>query len=329
MGRMPTAMILGTGRAVPDRVLTNADLEKMVDTTDNWIVERTGIRERRVVEPGVPLSELATRAALAAIEDAGLTGEEIDLIIVGTVTGDMKFPATACIVQERIGAGKAVAFDLSAACSGFLYSLQVGAGLMATAGYRHALIIGGDVLTSMVDWTDRDTCVLFGDGAGAVVLGPAVDDRGLLATYMRSNGAHSRLLYNAGCGSLNPPTLENVQEKIHTIRMEGRDVFRHAVVAMTDALNQVLAASDLKVDDLDLLIPHQANLRIIEAVVKRFGAPSDKVYINVDRYGNTSAGSIPLALDEARRSGRTGSGDTVGLVTFGAGFTWAAAILKL
>lgn len=329
MERKPTAMVLGTGRAVPDKVLTNADMEKIVDTTDSWIVERTGIRERRVVDPGVPLSELATRAALAALENAGLAAADIDLIIIGTVTGDMKFPATACIVQEQIGANKAVAFDLAAACSGFLYSLQVGVGLMATAGYRHALIIGGDILTSMVDWTDRDTCVLFGDGAGAAVLGPAVDNRGLLATYMRSNGAHSRLLYNPGCGSLNPPTPQNIQEKIHTIRMEGRDVFRHAVLAMTDALNQALAASGMTVDDLDLLIPHQANLRIIEAVAKRFGAPLEKVYVNVDRFGNTSAGSIPIALDEARRSGRIKNGDTVGMVTFGAGFTWASGILRL
>jgi 3-oxoacyl-[acyl-carrier-protein] synthase III len=328
MAGKPTAMILGTGRAVPDKVLTNADLEKIVDTTDSWIVERTGIRERRVMEPGAPLSELATRAAQAALADAGLAATDIDLIIVGTVTGDMKFPATACIVQDQIGASKAAAFDLSAACSGFLYSLQVGAGLMATAGYRHALIIGGDVLTSMVDWTDRDTCVLFGDGAGAAVLGPAVDERGLLASYLGSNGAHSRLLYNPGCGSLNPPTPQNVLEKIHTIRMEGRDVFRHAVVAMTHALEQVLAASGMTVGDLDLLIPHQANLRIIEAVAKRCGAPLDKVYVNVDRFGNTSAGSIPIALDEARRSGRIKIGDTVGMVTFGAGFTWASGILR-
>jgi 3-oxoacyl-[acyl-carrier-protein] synthase-3 len=329
MEMKPTAMVLGTGRAVPDKVLTNADLEKMVDTTDRWIVERTGIRERRVVEPGVPLSELATRAALAALEDAGLSAAEIDLIIVGTVTGDMKFPATACIIQDRIGADKAVAFDLSAACSGFLYSLQVATGLMATAGYRHALIIGGDVLTSMVDWDDRDTCILFGDGAGAAVLGPAVGGRGLLAAYMRSNGAYNQLLYNPGCGSLNPPTPQNVQEKIHAIRMEGRDVFRHAVLAMTEALQEVLSRTGMSVDDLDLLIPHQANLRIIEAVAKRFGTPLDKVYVNVDRFGNTSAGSIPIALDEARRCGRIGRGDTVGLVTFGAGFTWAAGILRL
>jgi len=329
MSSKPGCMVLGTGRAVPDKVLTNADLEQRVATTDRWIVERTGIRERRVAEPGTPLSELATEAALAALADAGIDAAAIDLIIIGTVTGDMKFPATACLLQERIGASGAVAFDLSAACSGFLYSLQVGAGLMATMGYRHALIIGGDVLTSMVNWEDRDTCVLFGDGAGAVVLGPAVGDRGLLGTYLRSNGAHSRLLYNPGCGSLHPPTPENTLAKLHTIRMEGREVFRHAVVAMSDALQQVLAACGMTADDLDLLIPHQANLRIIEAVTKRFGVSHEKVYVNVDRFGNTSAASIPIALDEARRNGRLGPGDTVGMVTFGAGFTWAAGILRL
>lgn len=328
MSRKPQAMILGTGRAVPDKVLTNADLERIVDTTDQWIIERTGIRERRVVEPGVPLSELATAAALAALADAGVTGEEIDLIIVGTVTGDMKFPSTACLVQERIGASRAAAFDLSAACSGFLYSLQVGASLLATAGYKRVLVIGGDVLTSMVNWQDRDTCVLFGDGAGAAVIGPSDGERGLLHLHLRSNGAHSRLLYNPGCGSLHPPTPENVRDQLHTIRMEGREVFRHAVSAMTDALRLVLTQTNLAIGDIDLLIPHQANLRIIEAVGKRMGFDPERVYVNVDRFGNTSAGSIPIALDEARKSGRLRPGDTVGLVTFGAGFTWAAGILR-
>jgi 3-oxoacyl-[acyl-carrier-protein] synthase-3 len=329
MNGMPKVMLLGTGRAVPDRVLTNAELERMVDTTDSWIVERTGIRERRVVEPGVPLSELATQAAKAALADAGVAPGEIDLIVLGTVTGDMKFPATACLVQERIGATRAVAFDVSAACSGFLYSLQIAAGFIATTGCRRALVIGGDVLTSMVDWQDRDTCVLFGDGAGAAVVGPSDGERGLLHAHLRSDGSFSRLLYNPGCGSLHPPTPDNVREKLHTIRMEGREVFRHAVTAMTDAMQQVLAATGLTADDLDLLIPHQANLRIIEAVAKRFKVPMEKVYVNVDRYGNTSAASIPIALDEVRKSGRLGTGATVGLVTFGAGFTWAAGLLRL
>lgn len=328
MSRTPHAMVLGTGRAVPEKILTNAELERMVDTSDRWITERTGIRERRVAEPGVPLSELAVKASLAALEEAGVAAGEIDLIIVGTVTGDMKFPATACLVQEAIGAGRAAAFDLSAACSGFLYGLQVASGLMQAAGYRHVLVIGGDVLTSMVDWEDRDTCVLFGDGAGAVVLGPSDGVRGLLHTHIRSDGAFSRLLYNPGGGSLHPPTPESVREKLHTIRMEGREVFRHAVTSMTDALNRVLNDVGMTVDDLDLLIPHQANLRIIEAVGKRFKIPAEKTYVNVDRFGNTSAGSIPIALDEARRSGRIGAGDVVGMVTFGAGFTWASGLLR-
>jgi 3-oxoacyl-[acyl-carrier-protein] synthase-3 len=322
-------MILGTGRAVPESVLSNADLEKMVDTSDQWIVERTGIRERRVAEPGTPLSELAAAAARAALSDAGLGGEQIDLVIVGTVTGDMKFPATACLVQELIGARSAVAFDLSAACSGFLYSLQVAAGLMAVGGYRHALVIGGEVLTSMVDWRDRDTCVLFGDGAGAVVLGPSRDDRGLLGLHLGSDGAHSRLLYNAGGGSLFPPSPESLERNLHVIRMEGREVFRHAVSAMVEALQNVLRQTGLSVQELDLLIPHQANLRIIEAVAKRFGVAPERLFVNVERYGNTSAASIPIALDEVRRSGRAKPGDLLGLVTFGAGFTWAAGILRL
>ncbi len=329
MIQKPQAMILGTGRAVPARLLTNADLEKIVDTNDQWIVERTGIRQRHVVEPGVPLSELASEAAQKALDDAGVTAEEIDLIVLGTVTGDMKFPATACLVQARIGANRAAAFDLSAACSGFLYCLQVAGALMQTAGYRRVLVIGGEVLTSMIDWEDRDTCVLFGDGAGAVVLGPSEGERGVLASFMKSDGSHSSLLYNPGGGSLHPVSVEMVEQKLHGIRMNGREVFRHAVNSMAGALRQVLEDAEMTVEDLDLIIPHQANLRIIEALAKRFRLPTEKVYVNVDRYGNTSAASIPIALDEARRNGRVGPGALVGMVTFGGGFTWAAAILRL
>lgn len=328
MQKEPQVMVLGTGRAVPERVLSNADLEQIVETSDSWIMNRTGIRERRIAESGTGVSVLAAEAAREALDAAGLESCDIDLIIVGTVTGDMKFPSTACLVQERLGAGGAVAFDLSAACCGFLYSLQVAEGLMTSAGYRHALVIGAEVTTSMVDWQDRDTCVLFGDGAGAVVLGPSDGRRGVLQTHLGSNGAHHGLLYNAGCGSLNPPTPENAAQKIHTIRMEGREVFRHAVTAMTGALNQVLGAGGVEASDLDLLIPHQANLRIIEAVGKRFSVPAEKVFINVDRYGNTSSASIPIALAEARQSGRLKEGDLVGMVTFGAGLTWAAGLLR-
>ena len=322
------AMILGTGHALPERILTNSDLEKIVDTNDQWIVERTGIRQRHVVTPGTPLSELVIRAAERALADAGVNAADIDLIVLGSVTGDMKFPATACLVQEAIGAKHAAAFDLSAACSGFLYSYQVASALLATGNFKHALVLGGDVLTSMVDWSDRDTCVLFGDGAGAAVLAPSDGKRGLIYGCMHSNGAHAKLLYNPGGGSLHPPTHESIDAKQHAIRMEGREVFRHAVTSMAEALQEVLQKSGLTLNEIDLLIPHQANLRIIEALGKRFAISSDKVFINVDRLGNTSAGSIPIALDEALKSGRIVPGSTVAMVTFGAGFTWAAAAIR-
>ena len=328
MLKKPHTMILGTGHAVPDRILTNADLEKMVDTSDQWIMERTGIKERRIVAPGTPLSTLAAEAATRALESAGVPAEEIDLIILGTVTGDMKFPATACIIQEIIGAKHAVAFDLSAACSGFLYGLQIAEGLMVASGYRKALVIGGEILSSMVNWQDRDTCVLFGDGAGAVVLGVAEGGRGIIHTCLGSDGAHVKLLYNPGCGSENPPTPENIAERLHTIHMAGREVFRHAVTAMSNAMQQVLQEAGIAPTELQLLIPHQANLRIIEGVAKRFDIPADRVYINVDRFGNTSSASIPIALDEAFRAGLIRPGDLVGMVTFGAGLTWASAVIR-
>lgn len=328
MNRKPTVMILGTGRALPKKIVTNADLEKIVDTNDEWIRTRTGIEQRHLAEPGAALSDLATEAAQKALDDAGVNAEEIDLIVFGTVTGDMKFPAAACLVQEKLGAKNAVAFDLAAACSGFLYSATVAEGVMATTGYKKALVLGGEILSSMVDWQDRNTCVLFGDGVGAVVLGPSEGNRGLLKMFLKSDGKFSRLLYNEG-GSLNPPSAESLAANKHFIRMEGPEVFKNAVISMTSALKTVLKETNMTVDDLDLLIPHQANLRIIEAVGKRFKVPQEKIYVNVDRYGNTSAASIPIALDEARRSGRVKAGSVVGMVTFGAGFTWAAGIVRL
>ncbi len=326
MKRSTGSKIIGTGRSVPERVMTNAELEKLVDTTDSWIVERTGIRERHVAEAGVPVSVFAAEAALGALQAADVAPTDVDLIIVGTVTGDMKFPATACIVQDKIGAHNAVAFDLSAACSGFLYSLQVASAMMRTNGYRRVLVIGAEVLTSMLNWKDRDTCILFGDGAGAVLLGPTEEENGLIHSRLASDGSQTNLLYNPGGGSLHPSNIESIAPGFGTIRMEGREVFRLAVMSMTKILQRVLDEAEIDPEEIDLLIPHQANLRIIEAVGKRFGIAREKVYVNVERYGNTSAASIPIAIDEGLKTGRIAAGDLVAMVTFGAGMTWAAAV---
>ncbi len=329
MSQTKRAAILGTGKAVPDTVLTNKDLEQRIDTSDAWIVERTGIKERRVAGPDVMLADLAAEAAMAALVNAEVNVAEIDMLILATASGDVQSPSTACLVQEKIGAHNAFAFDISAACSGFLYGLQVADSLMATIGYRKVLVIGGEIPTTYINWQDRDTCVLFGDGAGAVVLGQAEDGRGLLRTSLKSDGRCHHLLNVPGHNRSNLPTEEDLQEHRYALRMDGREVFRHAVVSMTNVMNQVLCEEDYDVDDLDMFIPHQANMRIIEAVGKRLGISREKVYVNVDRFGNTSAASIPIALDEACRSGLVGPGALVGLAAFGAGFTWGAGLLRL
>jgi len=323
----PHSSIIGTGHAVPQRILTNAELESMVDTTDAWIVERSGIHQRYIAEPGSCLSDLAAEAAMAALAAAKTSAEEIELIIVGTVTGDMKFPAMACLLQEKLGANNAAAFDISAACSGFLYGLHLATSLIQTEGYKKVLVVAAEMLSSMVNWQDRNTSVLFGDGAGAAVLAPATDQRGLLSTYIKSDGRHNQLLFNPG-GSRYPVTHESLDNNFACINMQGREVFRHAVVSMTDALHEALQRAQLTPDDLDLLIPHQANIRIIEGIAKRFKIDPAKVYINVDRYGNTSAASIPIAINEAITTGVIKPGYVVGLVTFGAGLTWSACILR-
>lgn len=329
MSQTKRAAILGTGKAVPDNVLTNKDLEQRVDTSDAWIVERTGIRERRVAGPDVMLADLVAEAARSALENAEVNVGEIDLLILATASGDVQSPSTACLVQEKIGAHNAIAFDIAAACSGFLYGLQIADSLMATVGYRKALVIGGEIPTTYINWQDRDTCVLFGDGAGAVVLGQAADGRGLLRTSLKSDGRCHHLLNVPGHNRSNLPTEENLREHRYALRMDGREVFRHAVISMTKAMNQVLCEEGYGIDDLDLFVPHQANMRIIEAVGKRLGISPEKVYANVDRFGNTSAASIPIALDEVCRSGVAGSGDLIGLAAFGAGFTWGAGLLRL
>ena len=322
-------MITGTGVAVPEKILTNADFEKIVDTTDQWIKERTGMEVRHIVEDGVYLSDLCAEAANNALKDAGLTASQIDHIIIGTVTGDIQFPSTACFVQEKIGAKNAAAMDVAAACSGFIYALTLGDALIAANKAQRVLIIGGETLSRITDYTDRATCVLFGDGAGAAVLEPAKDNRGVLGTYLKSDGSLHDLLYMPGGGTKYRPSEETIAKKMFFIRMAGREVFKHAVKAMGDAAVHIMKETGLKGSDVDLLIPHQANKRILDATAKRVHVPKDKLFVNVHKYGNTSAASIPLALDEARKSGRVKEGDNVVLVAFGAGFTWASAAVRL
>jgi len=320
--------IIGVGSCTPDRVLTNQDLEKIVDTSDEWIVSRTGIRERRISDPGMPASALATEAARRAMKDAGIQGEEIDQIIVGTVTGDRPFPSTACLLQDRLGATSAYAFDISAACSGFLYALSLGRNQILAGAADTVLVAGVETLSKITDWTDRNTCVLFGDAAGAVVLRSTGQPGGILAAKLHSDGSLTHLLEMPGGGSLNPSSHETVDQRMHYIRMSGNDVFKYAVRAMESVACEALEAAGVKPEDLDLLVPHQANYRIIDATARRLGLPMDKVFVNLDRYGNTSSASIPLALDEAKRQGRIKPGDLVEMVTFGGGFTWAAAVVR-
>lgn len=322
------AGISGIGSYVPPKVVTNADLEKIVDTTDEWIVSRSGIKERRVIEPGTAVSDLAIEAANKALASAGMTADQIDLVICATITGDMPFPSTSCIVQDKIGAKNASAFDLQAGCSGWVYALAVGSQFVKSGMYDNILVIGVDALSTCTDWTDRSTCVLFGDAAGAVVLTPVDAETGVLHVHLGSDGAGAELLkINAG-GSRMPTTAETVSSREHFIKMEGREVYKFAVKIMGEASIKALAACDMTPDDVDLFIPHQANIRIIEAAANRLKLPPEKVYINVQNYGNTSAASIPLALDEAYRAGCIKSGDTVVVVGFGAGLTWAAGVLK-
>ena len=323
--------IAGTGSYVPDKVLSNADLEKIVDTSDEWITSRTGIRERRIAADGQATSDLATEAAKRAMEDAGVEAEDLDLIIVATISPDAYFPATACYVQKNIGATNAMCFDISAACSGFLYAMQISRHFINTGHRKTALIIGAEKLSSMVDWEDRNTCVLFGDGAGAAIL--RRDDSGeagrkILSSSLGSDGRQTDILHVPGGGSACPITPINADQKLNTIRMQGREVYKYAVNAMRRAAEDALEQAGLKAQDVDMLIPHQANLRIIEAITDRMGIPSEKTFINLDKYGNTSAAAVAIALDEANHTGAIKSGDHVVLVAFGAGLTWASTLVR-
>jgi len=321
--------IAGTGSYLPEKILTNADLEKMVETSDEWITSRTGIKERHIAAEDEYTSHMATQASLKALDQAGMKPEEVELIIVATITPDTLTPSTACYVQTAIGAHTAVAFDISAACSGFLYAMKIAKRLISDGAYKNALIIGAEKLSSFVDWTDRNTCVLFGDGAGAAVLRPSKEGEGrILATETGSDGRHTDLLKIAGGGSACPTTIDNAGDRLATMSMQGREIFKLAVNAMKKAAETVIERAELKPEDISLVIPHQANLRIIDAISKRLTIPHEKVFVNLDKYGNTSAAAVAIALDEAHREGRFKRGDNIILVVFGAGLTWAATAIE-
>ncbi|MFH1646010.1 MAG: beta-ketoacyl-ACP synthase III [Candidatus Omnitrophota bacterium] len=328
MTKYSSVGIVGIGKYVPEKVLTNKDLEGMVDTSDDWITTRTGIKERHIVEPGTPSSSLATEAAKRALESAKLKAEDIDLIIVATITPDMQFPSTACFVQSKIGAKNAVCFDVSAACTGFLYALVCAKQFLMGGMYKNALVIGVEVLSSVTDWTDRNTCVLFGDGAGAAILKP-VESGGILSHYLGSDGNLTDLLYIPGGGSKHPASEETLKDRMHYIKMNGTEVFKSAVRIMADAARKCIDQAKLDCDDIALLIPHQANMRIINSVRQRMKLPEEKVFLNVAKYGNISAASTIIALCEAVEEKRVKKGDVVVLVAFGAGFTWGALALEL
>ena len=323
-----TCSIISVGSYVPERVLTNAELEKMVETSDEWITSRTGIKERRLAADNQFTSDMAAQAALRAMQNGGITPDQIDLIIVATITPDMMFPATACLVQQKIGAKRAAAFDVEAACSGFIYGLEIGQQFIMSRTYNTVLVIGAEKLSSIVDWKDRNTCVLFGDGAGAAILQHRPDAHGLLTACMGAEGDKAELLCMPGGGSRCPATSESVSAGLHYLRMDGKETFKSAVNAMYTAGQEALRRCEIDISQIKCVIPHQANRRIIDAVGDRLGVKPEQVFINLHKYGNTSAASVAIALDEAVHSGRIQRGDLILMVVFGAGLTWAAAVIE-
>ncbi|MSR66208.1 MAG: ketoacyl-ACP synthase III [Pedosphaera sp.] len=320
--------ITGIGSYVPERILTNEDLVKMVETTDEWITSRTGIKQRRIAAENEHTSDLAARAATKALAYAGVPAAEVDLIIVATITPDMPFPAAACLVQEKIGATRAAAFDLEAACTGFLYGIEVGRQFVNAGVYRNVLVIGAEKLSAIVDWQDRNTCVLFGDGAGAVLLQRRNGSRGILGCKLGSDGSKAHILSMPGGGSRQPASVQSVSSRAHYLQMEGKEVFKNAVVAMGTAAKEVLSNCGLDITQIKCIIPHQANRRIIDAIGERLGATPGQVFINLEKYGNTSAASVGIALDEAVAAGRVQRGDKLLFVAFGAGLTWGAMVVE-
>ncbi|MGQ3481972.1 beta-ketoacyl-ACP synthase III [Paenibacillus sp. TY11] len=327
MNKLRPVGVIGTGKYVPEKILTNKDLEAIVETSDEWIVSRTGIQERHIAAPEQATSDLAYEAAIKALESAGMTAQDLDLIIVATVTPDMAFPSTACILQDKLGAKGAAAFDLSAACSGFVYGLATATSFIKTGIYNNALIIGADCLSRITDYTDRNTCVLFGDGAGAVVIGEVPEGRGFQSFDLGAEGAGGSLLKLEAGGSRLPASADTLENKQHYIYMNGREVFKFAVRVMGTATVDVLEKAGLSKDDIDLFVPHQANVRIIQSAMQRLDLPEEKVVVNVHKYANTSAASIPLALVEAAEEGRMKEGDRILMVGFGGGLTWGASVL--
>lgn len=321
------ACISGLGYYVPEKIVSNLDLEKIVETTDDWITTRTGIKERRLAEKGTPASELGTKASLSAIKNAGIKPSEIDLIIVATITPDMFFPSTACAIQNNIGASCG-AFDLAAACSGFTYALAVAESFIAAGSYQNILVVGAEVLSGFIDWKDRSTCVLFGDGAGAAIVSRAGDGHGILATHMGSDGSLGDILKIPGGGSANPPSHETIDQGLHYLKMEGSEVFKVAVRTMEQAVNQVLHLGGVSINELDWIVPHQANIRILQAAADRLKFPIEKIVVNLERYGNMSSASTVVALAEAVNNGQIKKGDNVVLVAFGGGLTWASSLIK-
>lgn len=326
--KLCNAGILGTGFYVPEKIMTNADLEKIVETSDEWIVERTGIKERRIAEDNQPMSDLALRAAKDALADADVATEDLDLIIVATLTSDRIIPSTACMIQNLLGAKHAAAFDLSAACSGFAYAASVAAQFIETGAYKKALVIGAETLSKYINWEDRNTCVLFGDGAGAAVLGQVEEGYGILSFDLGSDGSGGDAIQIPSSGSLMPVSKESIDQKLNLIHMNGRDVFKFAVKAMGKTVKNSLAKIDMPQEKIDWLVPHQANIRIIESAAKRLSMPMDKVIVNIHKYGNMSAACIPIALAEAAAAKRFKKGDIIALSGFGAGLTWASCIIR-
>jgi 3-oxoacyl-[acyl-carrier-protein] synthase-3 len=325
----PIAEIAGLGVAVPEQVVTNHDLSRTLDTSDAWIVERTGIRQRRIARPDESLASLCVTAANAAMGRAGVTPEELDAIVLATVSPDRRMPGTACDVQALLGADNAAAFDISAACPGFIYGLGIAEGFVAAGTSRTVLVMGGEKLSCITDWQDRATAVLFGDGAGAAIVRPAKPDgRGILSTFLKTDGRLAPLLWIPAGGSLEPLSEKVLRERSHLMQMKGREVFKAAVLAMAEATDEALRRACVTADQIDLFVPHQANLRIIEATAKHAGIPMDKVMVNLEKYGNTSAASIPIALDQALSEGRIGKGSLLLFVAFGAGFTWGSAVVR-